>query len=245
MRGTDGAFDGFPEEAFAFLADLARHNNKTWFDANRDVYDAMVVGPALSFVEALGAGLRTIAPSVRPEPRIGGSLFRIHRDTRFSGDKSPYKTHVGIRFRDGDTMTSAKCTGPLFYVEFDATSLRLGVGVMEFDAPMLAAYRHAVANGRGAKVFVDMLAKAGTKGHDIVGETLARVPPAYAEHQGSELLKRRGFFILEESRLPPEIHQRDFVAYCRHWFKPYGPLFHELRRIAISAQEPQQSLSRR
>lgn len=235
MRGTNDSFEGFPKETFVFLAGLARNNNKVWFDANRDVYDSMVVGPALAFVESLGTGLRTFAPSVKPEPRIGGSLFRIHRDTRFSDDKSPYKTYVGIRLRDGDTSTSSKCTGPLFYVEFDARTLRLGVGAKEFEPPMLETYRQTVAKSRGAKIFSDILGKARTKGHDILGDMLARVPSAYAEQQDNELLKRKGLFVLEKMPLPAEIHRRDFVAYCRRWFKSYAPLFHELKRISVSA----------
>lgn len=176
--------------------------------ANCGVYDTAVVGPALAFVESLGAGLRTFAPSVRPGPRIGGSLFRTHRDTRFSGDKSPYKTYVGIRFRDGDTMTSSKCTGPFFYVEFDTTSLRLGVGVKELDNATLAAYRHAVANRRAAKVLGDRVDKARAKDHDILGDMLSRVPSTYAEQQDNEMrlakgLRRLGVLQANRERVPP------------------------------------------
>ena len=110
MKETSGAFHGFPREAFTFLLGLSR-NNKAWFDANRPIYDAAVVAPDLSFVEALGARLQAFAPSVTADPKVGGSLFRIHRDTRFSPDKRPYKTHVGIRFRDGGAATSSGYTG--------------------------------------------------------------------------------------------------------------------------------------
>lgn len=110
------------------MSKLSENNNKTWFDAHRGVYDAAIVAPTLLFIESMALALKAIAPSAKSEPRIGGSLFRIHRDTRFSADKRPYKAHDGIRFRDADTASSSKCTGPLFYVEFDATRLRLGVG---------------------------------------------------------------------------------------------------------------------
>lgn len=234
MARTGGLFKGFPGEAFAFLSDLSRNNNRAWFDANRDVYDTAVVAPALAFVESLGAALQGFAPSVKPEPRIGGSLFRIHRDTRFSADKSPYKTHVGIRFRDGDTATSSKCTGPLFYVEFDATGLRLGVGAKEFDHRTLEAYRRVVAGRQGAGTFGEMVRFARAKEHDVLGETLTRVPPAYADLPHNDLLKRKGIFVREELPLPIEIHRPEFVAYCGRWFRPYAPLFQALRSVAIA-----------
>lgn len=100
-------FSGFPREAIRFLNDLRVNNNRPWFDKNRAIYDACIVSPALAFAPALAAELAVFAPSVIAEPRVGGSLFRIHRDTRFSPDKSPYKTHVGIRLRDKDTATAA------------------------------------------------------------------------------------------------------------------------------------------
>lgn len=238
MSAARHPFVGFPKEAFRFLSELAANNNKTWFEGHRETYDAAIVTPALSFVEAMGTALRAIAPSIAPEPRVGGSLFRIHRDTRFSSDKSPYKTHVGIRLRDRDTATSSRCTGPLFYVEFDATRLRVGVGVKEFDPRMLEAYRQFVARRKdGGRVFRDALQRAEREGHDILGEVLKRVPPQYSNCADTALLTRKGFFACERSSLPKVIHTPEFVDYCGRWFKPYAPLFDGLRRIARTAAD--------
>ena len=233
MRGASASFGGFSREAFTFLADLSRNNNKTWFDAHRGVYDAAVVAPALQFIAAMGASIREFAPSVVPEPKIGGSLFRIHRDTRFSPDKSPYKTHVGIRFRDGNTARSSGCTGPLFYVEFDARNLRLGVGVKEFDPRTLEAYRNAVAGTSRAKELGSVVHRAAAQGHELIGDTLARVPPGYADQSGNELLRRKGLFVREQGPLPKAILGPEFVGHCGRWFRNYAPLFHTLRAIAL------------
>jgi len=176
----------------------------------------------------------SMTPRWSRRPRIGGSLFRVHRDMRFSADRSPYKTHVGIRLRDGDTVSSPKCSGPLFYVEFDATSLRLGVGVKEFDQRTLEAYRRAVVGKKGAGEIGQIVRFAQSKGHDVLGDSLTRVPLRLADDVDNELLKRKGLFVREESRLPAEILQPAFVGYCLRWFKPYAPLFRELRRLAIS-----------
>lgn len=231
---SDEAFEGFAPEGVEFLSNLSRNNNRTWFDAHRGVYDAAIVAPALQFIEAMGRALKNIAPSVRPEPRVGGSLFRIHRDTRFSPDKSPYKTHVGIRFRDRDTATSSRCTGPLFYVEFDSTRLRLGVGVKEFGPNTLESFRRTVAKKELAEELTGMIRRAQRGGHSVAGDMLARTPSGYSADADNELLRRTGLFILKDANLPREIYRSDFVAYCRRFFEPHARLFELLRSIALA-----------
>jgi len=239
MSTKTEAFEGFPRETFDFLSELSGNNNKDWFDAHRGVYDAAIVRPALLFVAAMGRALKGVTPSVKPEPRIGGSLFRIHRDVRFSADKRPYKTHVGIRFRDRDTITSSRCTGPLFYVEFDAEALRLGVGVKEFDPRTLGAYRDLVAGVNGnpvdRAVLGDMAKLAAIRGHEILGPVLSRPPRGYPADANPELLARKGLFIRSETALPQEILGPRFVGYCEGWFGPYAPLFESLRNVALSS----------
>ena len=234
MAKSKQAFKGFTPEAFDFLSNLSANNNKAWFDTHRGVYDASIVAPALLFVESMGLTLKAIAPSVKPEPRIGGSLFRIHRDTRFSADKNPYKTHIGIRFRDGDTATSSKCTGPLFYVEFDATRLRLGVGVKAFGPDTLQTYRREVAKKRVADELSEIIRSAHSGGYDVLGDMLAQIPPAYSVQTDNELLRRKGLFILKETSLPKEIYRPDFAAYCERCFETQAPLFDRLRKIALA-----------
>ena len=95
------AFSGFPRETARFLADLAKNNEKAWFDAHRGDYDQFYVAPALAFVAAIGPRLQKISPTVAFEPRINGSLFRINRDVRFSKDKRPYKDHIDLWFWHG------------------------------------------------------------------------------------------------------------------------------------------------
>lgn len=224
-------FNGFPPQAFRFLAQLARNNDKVWFDAHRDQYEESIFTPSLAFVTAMGAALQRSAPSVVAEPRIGGSLFRIHRDTRFAADKRPYKTHVGIRLRDGDTARSSQCSGPLFYIEFDATQLRLGTGIKEFDPQTLTAYRAFVASRQGATALNKFVQRANSHGD----ETLARAPRPYTTQADNDLLKRKGLFVSTTSSLPQEIHNAGFVDYCVKWFTPYVPLFQFLREIAIDA----------
>jgi len=100
---TSKTFSGFPEEGLQFLTDLGQNNDRDWFDARKQTYTDTIVSPALAFVEALGERLQIISPHIQYDTRTNGagSLMRIYRDTRFSADKRPYKTWVGIRFWEG------------------------------------------------------------------------------------------------------------------------------------------------
>ena len=100
---------------FAFLRDLKRHNDRDWFAARRDRYVAEVEGPMLAFIGDFAPRLRAISPAyVADRRRMGGSMFRIHRDTRFSPDKSPFKTWAAARFAH---EARRKVAGvPAFYV---------------------------------------------------------------------------------------------------------------------------------
>ena len=79
----------FPAETLEFLAELGHHNSKSWFDANRQRYEAAYLDPARAFVDAVGPPLRELVPGISTEARVNGSIFRINHDTRFSKDKIP------------------------------------------------------------------------------------------------------------------------------------------------------------
>jgi uncharacterized protein (TIGR02453 family) len=106
-------FNGFPKAYFSFFNNLKKNNSKQWFEKHRGEYDEFVMNPAREFVAGMGEKLRKIAPEVRAIPKINKSLFKINRDVRFSKDKSPYKTYMGIWLWDGDRKRM-ECSG--FYL---------------------------------------------------------------------------------------------------------------------------------
>src|SRR3954470_21671845 len=105
MSGVTDESPSFSPALFTFLRDLAANNDREWFAANKARYVAEVQEPALAFIEDVGMRLpEEISPHFVADPRTtGGSLFRIYRDTRFSKDKTPYKTHCGVQFRHART----------------------------------------------------------------------------------------------------------------------------------------------
>src|SRR5689334_10086840 len=92
--------DHFDPGIFRFLKDLKKNNSRLWFNKHKARYESEIKEPLLAFISAIGPGLKKVAPQLLADPRpVGGSMFRIYRDVRFSADKSPYKTHAAAQFR--------------------------------------------------------------------------------------------------------------------------------------------------
>jgi uncharacterized protein (TIGR02453 family) len=185
------AIPPFRPSLFRFLRDLAKQNDRAWFQANKQRYDEEVKLPALQFIAGFAKPLAEISPHLRADPRpAGGSLFRIHRDVRFSKDKSPYKTHTGIHFRHAAAQDAY---APGLYLHLEPGNVFVGAGIWHPDAPTTAAIRDAIVDDPAAwQKAVRSKAFGGTWTLD--GEALKRAPRGYdAEHPFIEDLKRKSF----------------------------------------------------
>jgi uncharacterized protein (TIGR02453 family) len=182
----------FTPALFRFLKDLKRHNDRAWFAANRDRYAADVEGPMLAFIGDFGARLRRISPAyVADRRRRGGSMFRIHRDTRFAADKSPFKTNVAARFPH---EARKKVEGvPAFYVSLAPGECEGGGGVYHTTMPVLTRLRrHIVAEPQRWKAVIGA-------GLEVQGEQLKRAPVGFdRKHPFAGDLRRRDFYCLME-----------------------------------------------
>jgi len=181
----------FTKETFAFLRDLATNNNREWFHENRPRYEQWVLAPAIRFIIDFGPRLQRISPHFRADPRpVGGSMFRIHRDTRFSKDKSPYKTHIGIQFRH---EKGKDAHAPGFYLHIEPGNVFAGLGLWHPDAPALRAIRQAiVAHPDRWRAAVEDA--RFVKRLELAGETLTRPPQGFdPEHPLSDDLRRKDF----------------------------------------------------
>jgi uncharacterized protein (TIGR02453 family) len=181
----------FSPELFAFLRDLKANNDREWFAANKRRYEEAVKEPALDFVEAFARPLHAISPHFVADPRpAGGSLFRIHRDTRFSKDKSPYKTNTGIQFRH---EAGRDVHAPGFYVHLEPGAAMVAAGVWHPDGEALSRIRAAIdahpAGWRRAST-----GKRFRDRYELGGDSLKRPPAGYpADHPLVEDLKRKDF----------------------------------------------------
>ena len=133
----------FDPEFFEFMADLAANNDREWFAANKERYEAEVLEPALAFIEDFSYRLREISPNFVADPRrTGGSLFRIYRDTRFAKDKTPFKTHTGMQFRH---VAGKDVHAPGFYLHLDPAESFAGGGLWRPDPSTANRVREKIA----------------------------------------------------------------------------------------------------
>jgi uncharacterized protein (TIGR02453 family) len=187
-------FDGFSPAALQFLVELRVNNNREWFNEHKQVYQEAIVEPALALIVALGERLRAIYPDLNFDTRTNGagSLMRIYRDTRFSKDKTPYKTNAGIVFWQGE---GKKMERPGFYFHIEPESSWIGGGWYMFPPPTLEAFQAAVDDpARGAELRA-ALGELQGQGFRIWGDRYQRVPKGYAaDHPQAELLKYKGLF---------------------------------------------------
>ncbi len=191
-------FDGFPRDFFRFFSELGKHNERPWFARNKARYQADVVAPAQAFIVAIGSRLHKISRQIVADPRpVGGSMFRIHRDVRFSKDKSPYKDHAGIHFRLTGTRGG---TAPGFYVHLAAKEVFYGAGVWMPEPDALAKIRRAIADDPKAWKGAVGGAKLKAMFGEIRGEKLARAPKGFdPEHELVEVLKHKSFFVMHDA----------------------------------------------
>lgn len=196
-------------ELFTFFRSLARNNDRAWFEKNKQRYIDVVRDPLCAFVEAVGPKLRGLSPLVIADPRpVGGSLFRIYRDTRFSKDKRPYKTQAALVFR----MAPKSEVAPTFYLQLAPSDVLVGVGVWHPPSDELRVIRERIAAHPAA------WKRVTRKG--LIGEpSLKRVPRGFdADHPLEYDLRRKAFAIgtsfTEDEACSAGFNTR-FVRACR------------------------------
>lgn len=176
-------FSTLVPDALGFFDDLAADNSRDWFVANKTRYEAEVKAPAEALLEVLGARLEA-ATGARQTPK----LYRIHRDLRFSKDKTPYNTHLHLQWSD-------RATGICHLFGVSRDYVCAGVGAMAFDKAALERWRARIAGdgGAGFARLVDGLVQAGLR---MDPPALKRVPaPHPQDHPRGDLLKRKGIVV--------------------------------------------------
>ena len=181
----------FSKATLAFLDELAANNDRAWFEANKPRYEELVREPALEFIAAMAAPLAKFAPRFRAEPRkMGGSLMRVFRDTRFARDKSPYKTNIGIQLRH---ELGKDVHAPGFYLHIATDECFFGAGCWHPEADILGRIRDLIA-AQPKRWFAARDDRKFAAHWALAGDSLARPPRGYAaDHPAIDDLKRKDF----------------------------------------------------
>jgi len=220
-------FKGFSKKTVTFFQDLDKNNNREWFAAQRNNYEEYVLQPARAFVKAMGKRLQRLTPGIMASPRPDGSLFRIYRDTRFSPDKSPYKTHMGIFFWEGK-RPRMECSG--YYFHLEPPNLMLGGGLYIFPRPLLERFRLAAIDPEYGDELAAAVKKITTRpGFSLEGKHYKRLPPGTDPTlPNAVLLLHNGLYAGWETKIPKEFFSADLVEYCLDKFRHLEPLHHWL-----------------
>ncbi len=179
----------FTAGTLSFLRRLKRHNRRDWFNARRAEYETHVRQPMIAIIEQLATDLRQVAPELVVSPK--SSMYRIYRDTRFSENKAPYKTHVAAVFPCRD-LPKHEGAGLYFHVSPD--EVWIGGGMYAPPTAQLHAVReHIAANFRQFRAIVESPGFRRRVG-SLEGERLQRVPRGFArDHEAAHYLKFRQF----------------------------------------------------
>ena len=188
----------FTQQTLDFLRQLALHNDREWFREHRDDYEAHVRTPMIALVEQMAADLPKIAPDLVATPKL--SMYRIYRDTRFSANKAPFKTHVAAIFPH---RALPKHEGAGLYVHVAADQVFMGGGLYRPQPRQLHRLReHIAANGEDLRALTRAPAFRRNFG-ELSGERLKRVPRGFPpDHPTGDLLRLKQF--LAGCERPPE-----------------------------------------
>lgn len=199
----------FDRGLFWFLTDLSQNNDRQWFTENRERYERDVKDACIGFISDAGPKLKTISPYLVADPKpVGGSLFRIHRDVRFSKDKSPYKTHAGMHFPLGVKGVH----GPGYYLHIEPGTCFVAGGMWQPEPDALRAIRERIVEEKAEW-------KKAAKLLDDDGNPLKRPPQGFdPEHPMIEDIKRRSFTgsvrLSQKQILAPDL-MATFIASCK------------------------------
>ena len=230
-------FPGFPSEALAFLRGLERNNRREWFQPRKPVFDEKVKLPMLELVAALNADMERFAPMHVTQPE--SALYRIYRDTRFSNDKRPYKTHVAAWWSH---QGLAKTSGAGFYFHVSAKEVVIAAGAYMPEKDQLAQIRHWLLDHHAEFRKLLHSPKVRNAFTEFEGNALTRPPKGFpADHPALDLIRCKQWGLA--ATLPAQAALKpDLAATVIRYFKIATPIVDALNTPIAAAQAPKKKV---
>ena len=224
-------------EALKFLRNLARHNDRAWFQPRKEEFDALLREPMLAIVRKVTEAMLDFAPNhVRPAEK---SLFRIYRDTRFSNDKRPYKTHVAAWWSHQGLQ---KTSGAGYYFHVSPKEVIVAAGAYMPEKEQLAAIRHWLLDHHAEFRKLIQNKRVRSTFEEFEGNALTRPPKGFpAEHPGMDLIRCRQWG-LAATLAPAAALKPDFAAVLVRYFKLAAPVVDALNTPIEAALAPKKKV---
>ncbi len=230
-------FKGFSRKAIRFFKDLSVNNDRTWFNERKNEYKELILIPGQAFVIELGERLKKISKEIQYDPRTNGrgSMFRIHRDVRFSKDKTPYDPRFRVIFWEGQAK---KTDNPGFFFGMGPAGGLIYVGMHLYQKPVLTWYREAVVDSRQGKALEKAISSVSTvDDYEVGGEHYKRVPKGYdAEHPRANLLRYNGLWGKGPKIKTSALTKPDLVDVVFEQFHTMSPIQKWLVRVIASKE---------
>jgi len=219
-------FQGFSPQLPQFFKDLSANNNKQWFEANKPIFQNLIVEPALQFITAMQPIVAEFDPPLKAEARLNGSLRRIHRDVRFSKDKTPYNPRLHIIFWSG----SHPSRSPASHVVLSANHLGIGAGQWGLEKDQLANYRDCLTNARKFSDLHEAVNEASENGQFLDPPMLKKVPKGYqGEGVLAEYLRQKAIVVRNHDEpYPEEVFNDNCLDYFQRRLLASHPVNHWL-----------------
>jgi uncharacterized protein (TIGR02453 family) len=230
------AFAGFPPESIRFLRSLKRNNRREWFQPRKHLYEQHLKAPMLELVEAMNGELKKFAPDYITEPKK--AIFRVYRDTRFSADKTPYKTHIAASFsrRGGERLGTGG-----FYFSISHESVEIAAGLWHPEREVTLLVRNHIAETHAELRRILGRSKSRKLVGDLQGDTLSRSPKGFdPRHPAAEYIRRKDW-ILDVTLDAGVATTPEIYSAVAKRFRAMAPLVEYLNRPLLK-RKPQRDL---
>lgn len=224
----DLKFDGFPAAAIQFLRTLRENNNKAWFELHKPDYQNELLKSLQALAAGLGPLMLNIDPDFEVAPALNKTISRIYRDTRFSKDKSPYKTSHWITFK---RLRQEWKDYPAFFFELSPYSYRYGMGFYSASRQTMDNFRAAIDNNPEAfRIAISFYSI--DKNFRIEGEQYKRPLKADSPDEFLEWYNRKSLYLVSNQQIEGNSIEKKLIADLMQGFKIMEPLYHYLCKVA-------------
>jgi uncharacterized protein (TIGR02453 family) len=220
-------FNGFSRKTLDFLKNLKSNNNKAWFEGHRQDYQKDLIEPFQNLVLDMGPFVRTIDPAFEISPAVGKTISRIHRDTRFSKDKSPYRGTMWITFkRPGKDWMAA----PAYFFEISPTSYRYGMGFYSASLDMMYRFREMI--DKRPKEFLKAISFYSKQQVFVIeGERYKKIFDETKPEEIQDWYQRKNLYLVCNRKTDDRLFNRELIDDLMLGFELIAPLYHYLWRL--------------
>jgi uncharacterized protein (TIGR02453 family) len=169
-------FNGFSKNGINFLQELEVNNDKVWFESNKHLWEKEIKEKNVGFIEDMGETLQILVPNIKFAPKVSASLFKIYRDVRFSKDKTPMKSKIGLLFWQG---SGHRMQSSSFYMHYSKDTYFIAAGIRNFKPELLKTYRQYIKNETKREELHTIIEDLKLRGYLIGTQKFVRIPKIF------------------------------------------------------------------